>query len=102
MICASSRVEQNKQLLRSLYTTQTPAMALIYEPPLGRPGGELGDFTLSDRPVAEWVPWYVSAYEKTVRMSEELDDDGVPFVNLYTNTGLFAGAFGCSLHAYEG
>lgn len=75
-------------------------MALIYEPQLGPPGGELGDFTLSSRPVVEWVPWYVSAYEKAVSFSEDLGDDAVPFVNLNTNTGVFAAAFGCELHRF--
>ncbi len=97
-----SRIERNKKYLRDLYAGPFPGHALIYQPPLGATGGELGDFTLSDRPVADWVPWYVWSYRETCRLSDELDDDNVPFANLNTNTGIFAAAFGCELQKFEG
>ena len=88
--------------LKDLYEGNGPKLGLIYEPMTGPKGGDLGDFTLSKKPVQEWVPWYVKDFEIRARLSEEMGDDGVPFVNLNTNTGLFAAAFGCELHQYDG
>ena len=58
------------------------------------------DFTLSDRPVDEWVPWIVDNYEREVRAHEALDDDSVPTAKLPTGTHIYAAAFGAPVHAY--
>ncbi len=94
------KIERNKAFLSGFFTGPFTRHALVYEPP-AEPRGELGDFTLSDKPVSEWVPYYVREYKKRVRAVEELDDDGVPFVTLNTNTGIFAAAFGCPLRVYQ-
>ena len=62
----------------------------------------LGDFTISSRPVSDWVPMHLAQYRARVRSLETLQDDAVPYVSLGTNTGLFAAAFGCPIHVYEG
>ena len=95
------RIERNRRRLRALYEARGPRYALIFEPLCSPRGGDLGDFTLSRKPVRLWLPWYVKYYEESLRASAALDDDGVPFVNLNTNTGVFAAAFGCPLHAYQ-
>jgi len=59
-----------------------------------------GDFAISDRPVEDWVAHYVAQYEARVAYHEALGDDAVPYVNLTTNTGVFAAAFGCPMHEY--
>ena len=97
-----SKIETNKSFLKDLYEGNGPRLGLIYEPMTGPKGGALGDFTLSKKPIREWVPWYVKDFEIRARLGEDMDDDGVPFVNLNTNTGLFAAAFGCELHQYDG
>jgi hypothetical protein len=66
------------------------------------PANPLGDFTLSDRPVAEWLPWAEAQYAERVRRQALTGDDSVPIVNLNTNTGIFASAFGCPLVRHEG
>jgi hypothetical protein len=62
----------------------------------------LGDFTLSTRPVREWVPHFVKHYEAQMKSLEALDDDSVPYVLIPTSTGVFAAAFGCEVHKFDG
>jgi len=57
-----------------------------------------GDYTLSDRPVQEWVPWVVENYRRMVAHAEAVGDDGVPVAKLMTGTHLYAAAFGCPAH----
>ena len=59
------------------------------------------DFTLSDRPIEEWVPWIVENYEREVHMHEALEDDSVPTAKIATGTHIYAAAFGAGVHAYE-
>lgn len=95
------RIARNKQYLTRLFSGPFPGHAFIYNPPW--PDGQgLGDYAVSDRPVENWVPFYVRDYENRVRAMEALDDDGVPYVNLCSYTGLFAAAFGCPTHVYPG
>lgn len=59
------------------------------------------DYTLSEAPIREWVPWVVENYERQVRMLDEVGDDSVPVAKLGTGTQLYAAAFGCPVHTYE-
>jgi len=93
--------ERNRKYLADLFAGPFPGHALLYVPP-AVPRDELGDYTLSDRPVREWVPYYVKDYQDRVHSLEVLDDDSVPYVYLITHTGLFAAAFGCPIHIYHG
>ncbi|MFP4381664.1 MAG: uroporphyrinogen decarboxylase family protein [Candidatus Sumerlaeia bacterium] len=95
------RIARNKQYLIDLYTGPFPGHAIVYNPPAPRPS-KRPDYAVSDRPLSEWVPWYVDCYKNRVVMHDALDDDGVPFVNLCGYTGIFAQAFGCPTHEYEG
>lgn len=61
-----------------------------------------GDFTLGLRPQAEWLAHLLQGYEDRLRWHEALDDNGVPYVKLSTGTQIFAAAFGCAVHVYEG
>jgi hypothetical protein len=62
----------------------------------------LGDYSISSRPVSDFVGPYVRNYERRARSMEQFDDDSVPYASLATNTGIFAAAFGCRIHVYEG
>jgi len=62
---------------------------------------ECGDYSLSDRPVQEFVPDIVRHYETQVQWLEELGDHTVPIAHLGTGTQLYAAAFGCPVHEYE-
>ncbi len=60
----------------------------------------LGDYTLSDRPVSEWVPDLVENYRQQCEFLEKLGDHNVPMVGLMTGTHLYAAAVGCKVHRY--
>jgi hypothetical protein len=97
---APGRIERNRRFLADLFAGPFRGHALVFSPPA--PDVEKpGDFAISERPVADFVPWLVAGYEAKVRSTEALDDDSVPYVNLATNTGVFAGAFGCPIHVYD-
>ena len=58
------------------------------------------DFTISDKPVENWVPWVVENYERQVCMTAQLGDDSVPLAGLNTSTHIYAAAFGCEVHSF--
>lgn len=93
-------IERNKGFLADLFAGPFRGHGIIMTPPRPRPAVELGDFTLSERPVTEWLPWAVENYASQVRTLEMVGDDSVPYVSLNTNTGIFASAFGCPIHVY--
>lgn len=96
-----ARIARNRQYLKDLFAGPFPGHALTLK--LGGPDHQgLGDFLCSDRPVHEWVRSYADDYLAQVRFLDEWDCDNVPYVGLNTNTGLFAAAFGCPIHVYEG
>ncbi len=89
-------IEATKAFLRDLYAGPVQRHAISMMPPM--PPNPLGDFTLSTRPVCEWVPYYTRLVEDMATYRDVLGLDLIPFVNLNTNTGIFAAAFGCPLH----
>ena len=60
-----------------------------------------GDFTISQAPVDNWVPWVVDHHARMVKMLEAVGDDGVPYGRINTGTHIFAAAFGCPVHTME-
>jgi hypothetical protein len=96
----SSRVEQNKAFLSNIFRRGPfqghgfvcrPAQVPVYE-------GPDNDFTTSDRPVSEWVPWAVENYRRKVELLEAVPSDEVPTCDMTTGTHVFAAAFGCPVH----
>ena len=98
-----SREETTRQYLTDLFAGPFPGHALLMgAPAVGASATDgLGDFTCSDEPVEKWLPWLLTNYENKVKWHEAIGDDAVPYVNLNTNTGIFAAAFGCELHVYD-
>ncbi len=92
--------ERNKQFLKDLFSGPFRGHGIIVSPPW--PPNPAGDFLCSDKPAHTWGPWIEESYEAMVMQSQEIDDDSVPYVRLATTTGIFAAAFGCRLHVYEG
>ncbi len=93
----SNTVESNVEFLRGLFGGSGEQYGLIVAPEsINQPTEE--DFTVSDRPLEEWIPWGVENYRRRLKFHEQLDDHSVPFVNLNTHTGVFASAFGCDVH----
>jgi hypothetical protein len=98
----STAIAANEAHLRGLYQHGSfrghgficaPATVSISEWPLY-------DYTLSDRPVSEWVPWVVENYRRQVDLLAAVGDDNVPCARLTTGTHLYAAAFGCQVHRF--
>lgn len=96
----TDRVARNRQFQHDLFAGPFPGHALVFDAP--GVAHDLGDYTLSERPVSDWVPWVVANYQARVDQLAALDDDSVPVAVIHTHTGVFAEAFGCRLHAFEG
>lgn len=90
---------RNRKFLADLFAGNFRGHAIIMSAPQV-PCKELGDFAISDRPVADWVPVYVNRYKEKLKYLQDIGDDSVPYVSLNTNTGVFAAAFGCPIHVY--
>lgn len=95
-----ARLERNRRYLRELYEGTGPRLGLVYNPP-GGPRKTLGDYSASERPVAEWVDYFEHRYLWRLGFLDTVHDDSVPYVSLLTNTGFFPAAFGADLHHYE-
>ena len=90
----------NRSFLTDLFAGPFRGHAIVFSPEMeGAPWP--GDFTISERPVADWAPWHARAYEQRVSLHETLGDDAVPYAKLHTGTELFAAAFGCPVHVFE-
>jgi hypothetical protein len=96
-----NKISRNMNRMQRLFGGRDPGHFIVYNPPgVSREG--LGDYAISDRPVSDWVGYYTRDYENKVAALEHMDDDAVPYVNLCGYTGIFASAFGCPIHEYEG
>ncbi|MEI6520207.1 MAG: uroporphyrinogen decarboxylase family protein [bacterium] len=94
-------ISANKQFLTDLFSGEFRGHAVIMNTPWIDDGG-LGDFTVSTRPVSDWVPVAIKRYEMAVKYQQEVQDDSVPYDRIVqTNTGIFASAFGCKIHVYD-
>jgi hypothetical protein len=95
-----SRLDRNRALHRALFTRGLSARhAFVVQAP-AQPIWKIGDYTTSDRPIADFVPWFVEDYRRWVSLSEAAQDDAVPFVRLMTGTHLYAICFGAKPHFY--
>lgn len=96
-------VMTNEDKLRSLYTDTTRSAAAFCAQAMPTPLCQLpqGDFTLSDRPVDEWISWIVDSYRRQVEMSQALGDDSVPVAKLSTATHIYAAAFGSPVKHFQ-
>ena len=50
---------------------------------------------------AERIEWAWERYQKHLERIEWLDDDSIPFLDVYTGTEIFAEAFGCQVYRPE-
>ena len=94
-------IEKNKKLLRNLYLGgKNGGCAVIMDPPI-QPVSKIGnDYTLCAKPLKNWLPNAREHYAGKVKWLEEVRDDSVPYVNIVTNTAIYAAAFGCKVHEY--
>lgn len=97
----SLKIEANKKFIRSIFNGTSTRHGLIYQPPL-IPIAEAGDYTISNKPVNNWVSWVVENYMRQARSLELIQDDSIPVASLVTGTQIFANAFGCKIHIPSG
>ena len=95
-----SRRDANRALLTELFTRQPFAGHAFVVEGKRRPICEVGDFTTSERPVADFVPWVVEAYRHWVEVSEAAGDDSIPIAAPMTGTHIYAVCFGARPHIY--
>lgn len=98
----TGRIEKNRQFTYDLFAGPFRGHGLVMTPELPTYPERLGDFSTSDRPLNEWIPWAEMRFAKQLEWHEALDDDSVPHIHLQTHTGVFAAAFGCEIHEFEG
>jgi hypothetical protein len=93
---------RSRRYLADLFAGPFPGHAIVVSREGAPPPGDPGDYCTSSRPVRDWIPWAVDKYERDAEWHRALGDDGVPFVSMTTHTGVFAAAFGCPIHPFEG
>jgi hypothetical protein len=94
----NSLIEKNKAFTRAILSGKADRHGFICHPPIPQ---MFDDYTVSDKPVKEWVPFVVENYRRRVESLETLHDDSVPLASLLTGTHLFAKAFGCEVHSFK-
>lgn len=92
-------IARNRRFLSDLFAGPFRGHAIIMDPE-PEPQPFPGDFAVSDRPLADWLPSILRHYEAQLRLLDALGHDAVPTARLGTGTGLFASAFGCPVHIY--
>ncbi len=95
-------IEGNAAFLDRLYSKGDFEGHGFFCTPQGTPSfqSDLGDYTLSARPVHEWIPRLVDDYHKQVTFVELQGNHAVPRVRLGCGTHLYAAAFGCPVHQF--
>lgn len=95
-----SRLARNQELHRALLCRGPFTRHAFVVQAAMEPIWKIGDYTTSDRPIADFVPWFVEDYQRWVALSEAVDDDAVPFARLITGTHIYAVCFGAKPHLY--
>lgn len=96
------KIRRNQDFMRRLFTGRPERHGLAVSVTRSPIPEELGDYAISSRPVRDWLPWFRAQYAAQCEWLKAFDDDSVPFINLFTNTGVFAAAFGCPLEKVPG
>ena len=96
---ASSTVEQRKQRWCDFYDMAKPPQHLfLFYYNDGTTPGMPAPYPENKQ---ERIDWAWDNYERQLKRIEWLDDDWVPYANVYTGTEIFAEAFGCGVHRPE-
>lgn len=100
---SSRRIDLNRRFLDNLFRRGPFERHGLVLAPDRLPVWHLGDgdYTLSSRPVRDWLPWVVENYRRDVELLEKVPHDGVPYAKLGTGTQIYASAFGAPAHLFE-
>jgi hypothetical protein len=96
----ASRLARNRALHRELFARRSSVRHAFVVQPTAKPIWETGDYTTSDRPIADFVPGVVEDYRRWAALSDAVGDDAVPFARLTTGTHIYAVCFGATPHFY--
>jgi hypothetical protein len=96
-----ARIDANKRFLTDLFAGPFRGHAVIMDPPAAEASAP-GDYSTSSRPVRDYLDGVLRDYEARVQWSRMLGDDAVPYARILTHTAIFAAAFGCPVHDFEG
>lgn len=98
----NNRIRRNEAFLRNIYSRGPyEGRAFVCSPQsVGIAQHPDYDFTISDKPVENWVPWVVENCRRQIEMVEAVGDDAVPCARLSTGTHIYAAAFGCKVHRF--
>ena len=94
-----SSILERRAFMAELFTGRSPRHGVAFDCPWPKCVG--GYDRTYDRPVADFVPQCEQFYADKLRYTEAIGDDSVPFVPLWSHTGIFAEAFGCAIHHYD-
>ncbi len=99
-----SKTAANMELLRGIYNgTGKEKVAFTSVPPRTCNTIEgIGDYTLSDNPVSDWIPKEIERYREWTDLAEKMSDATVPSASMMTCTHIFATAFGSKVHLQPG
>jgi hypothetical protein len=98
----NSRVNRNEPFLRNIYASGPfEGHGFVCTPQ----GGSIVanpdyDYTISDKPVKNWVKWIAADYRRQIEMLDALGDDAVPCARMTTGTHIYAAAFGCAVRRF--
>lgn len=96
-------IERNMSFVRSIYNGTGGRHGLMTLPQRYAPHQFVdGDYSISRKPVSNWMPQLAEDYKRHCDLTEILQDDAVPVAHLGTGTQIFAHAFGCKVHCSEG
>ncbi len=97
------KTRQNERFLRNIFEKGPfERHGFVCTPPqLGCTDHPDYDYTLSDKPVENWIPLFVENYRQQQQYLDELGDDNVPCARVTTGTHIYAAAFGCPVHTYS-
>lgn len=93
-------IARNRQFLTDLFSGPFRGHGIIMDP-MPPEGGFRGDLTLTERPLTDWLDYWLRDYETQVAKLQALEDDSVPHVRIGTGTQIFAAAFGSPVHVYD-
>ncbi|HCE44307.1 MAG TPA: hypothetical protein DET40_12230 [Lentisphaeria bacterium] len=100
----NARSRRNQEFLRNIYRKGPFQGHGFFCMPnyFTKPEYPKGDYTISDEPVSRWISPLVDHYNKHMKFLEAVGDHSVPTVKLVTGTHIYAAAFGCEIHRFEG
>ncbi len=102
MTATFDETQTRERFVRDLYAGKATRPAFMCIPQFIEIENEKpGRYTLSERPLNDWLPWIIEKHEKWSAFHERVGDDGIACADIMTPTHIYAAAFGCPVHDFE-